>query len=190
MPRTQFLLTLKIALVATFLLYLAAYPLHARLASLYEQQLSPAVFDRNGERIELRENVRGYYAENADRVAKNFRDILVGKEDRFFYYHPGVNPLSIVRSVFEAAFSKKFRGSSTLTQQLVKNLLGNENRRTAWNKTIETFYALALELFVSKDRILTMYANTAYFGGVQNEFAWVQGEADYTSETDKSRMWK
>ncbi len=155
---------LKITAAGFFLIILAAYPLEARLKALYAKQLSQAIFDRNGERIALLPNYRGYYAEDIGAVPENVKKILLEKEDRFFYYHPGVNPVSILRDGVQWIFSSKFLGSSTLTQQLVKNLLGNENRRTIGNKIIETFYALALELYAPKDQILTMYANSAYLG--------------------------
>ncbi len=55
-------------------------------------------------------------------------------------------------------------GSSPIDQQLAKVLLANEANRGAANKVKEAFYALALEFYESKDQILTMYANAAYFG--------------------------
>ena len=153
------------SIVALLLLAFAStYPLNLRLKSLYKKQLSTAIYDRNGQRIVLAPNYRGYYAEDIGIVPDNVKKILIEKEDRLFYYHPGINPWSILRDGFQAIFSLKFRGSSTLTQQLVKNLLGNENQRTFGNKIIETFYALALEFYTPKDQILKMYANTAYLG--------------------------
>ncbi len=147
-----------------FIVYAAAYPLNARLKSAYTEQFSSAIFDRAGARITLNPNSRGYYAEDVGILSDSFIKLLVAKEDRFFYYHPGINPVSILRDGLQALFSGKLRGSSTLTQQLVKTLLGNENQRTIKNKIIEAFYTLALELYTPKDQILAMYANTAYFG--------------------------
>lgn len=97
-------------------------------------------------------------------VPERFKDLLVRKEDRFFFYHVGINPASILRSSFGYIFTGRFSGSSTITQQLVKNLLANENKRTFFNKIIESIYAFSLELHKSKNDILTMYADTAYFG--------------------------
>lgn len=155
---------LWIVLASIFLIFIVAYPLNAHLKELYAKQLSAAIFDRNGQRIVLQPNYRGYYAEDIGVVPENVKKILIEKEDRTFYYHPGINPWSILRDTFQAIFSLRFRGSSTLTQQLVKNLLGNENQRTFGNKIIEAFYTLALELYTPKNQILTMYANTAYLG--------------------------
>lgn len=155
---------LWVVLVSIFLIFLVAYPISTHLKELYAKQLSTAIFDRNGQRIILEPNYRGYYAEDVGTVPDNVKKVLIEKEDHLFYYHPGINPWSILRDTFQAIFSLRFRGSSTLTQQLAKNLLGNENQRTFGNKIIEAFYALALELYTPKDQILTMYANTAYLG--------------------------
>jgi len=164
LPRCSRTVVITIVLVLLFLIAAAAYPLNTHLKALYIRQFSQAIIDRNGERIALGPNYRGYYAEDIGTVPANVKKILIEKEDRFFYYHPGINPFSILRDGIQVLFSQKFRGSSTLTQQLVKNLLGNENQRTLGNKAIEALYALALELYTPKEQILTMYANTVYLG--------------------------
>jgi membrane carboxypeptidase/penicillin-binding protein PbpC len=154
----------QVVLITIVLIIVIAYPLNAQLKTLYAKQFSQATYDRNGERIALTPNDRGYYMEDIGTVPDNIKKVLIEKEDRFFYFHPGINPLSILRATFESLFLWRFGGSSTLTQQLVKNLLGNENNRTLGNKIIEAFYALALELYTPKNQILTMYANTVYLG--------------------------
>jgi penicillin-binding protein 1C len=155
---------LQAIVIAVFMLFVIAYPLSNYVKSLYANQLSAVILDRNGDRISLNSNYRGFYAEDVGQVPANLKELLIKKEDRFFYYHPGINPFSIIRDGMQALVSWKLRGSSTITQQLVKNLLGNENRRTIKNKIVEAFYALALELYTPKEEILKMYANTAYFG--------------------------
>lgn len=154
----RIILFVVVGVFATF------YPIYARLIRLYEQSLSPIITDRNGSQIAIAPNAKGYYTRKLNTIPFLFTHLLIQKEDRFFYYHPGVNPLSVARDLVTAALSGSRGGSSTLTQQLVKTLLGNENERTIRNKFTETAYALALELFASKERILAMYANTAYFG--------------------------
>ena len=66
--------------------------------------------------------------------------------------------------VFKFFSGGQFGGSSTLTQQLAKNLLGHETDRTIVNKIEELFYTLALEIFENKKQILLMYYNTVYMG--------------------------
>jgi membrane peptidoglycan carboxypeptidase len=98
-----------------------------------------------------------------DKLPENVEKFLIQKEDRFFYYHPGVNPLSIVRASLRTVMGQRVGGASTITQQLVKNLL-NHRTRSISNKIIESFYAFSLELFTTKQQILTMYANTVFMG--------------------------
>jgi membrane carboxypeptidase/penicillin-binding protein PbpC len=104
------------------------------------------------------------------------RELTILKEDRYFYYHPGINPFSILRSLTHSVLYKEHTGGSTITQQLVKNLLHHENDRTLSNKVIELFSAIALELHTPKEEILTMYLSSAYFG---NQTEGVEGGAQY-----------
>ena len=119
------------------------------------------VRDRNGKEIFIDTNDRGFYARYIPTTPKNVYAAFMRNEDRFFYYHTGVNPFSVIRSVISGNAGK---GSSTITQQLVKVLLGQEQSRTLKNKLHELVYVLALELHTPKSEILTMYINAAYFG--------------------------
>jgi len=89
---------------------------------------------------------------------------LLAVEDQNFYYHPGLDPIAIVRAFIANARARKtVQGGSTLTQQLVKNLFLT-NERTFWRKTNEAIMALLLELHYDKDEILTAYANEIFLG--------------------------
>lgn len=154
----------KTILVLTALIYFGSQLLSERVLALYKEQASDIVQDRNGNEILIQPNKKGQYVRFAESVPSDFKNLLIAKEDRFFFYHPGINPISIFRSLIKYPFNRRFEGSSTLTQQLVKTLLGNENKRTANNKLIEALYAVSLELHTNKQEILLMYANAAYFG--------------------------
>ena len=146
-----------------------------KLLNLYALQQSRLITDRNGAVIRLLPNTKGYYMRPVATVPPLFRDLLIRKEDRFFFYHPGINPLSICRDLFSLVLDGRRSGSSTLTQQLIKTLVGSETKRTLANKISEAWGAVALEARLSKNRILTMYANTAYFGNLSEglgEAAW------------------
>ena len=134
------------------------------IREMYQQQESALVEDRNGLEIALLPNNKGHYMRPVSTVPQEFAKLLIAKEDRYFYIHPGINIASILRSLAQYPFRGYLQGSSTLTQQVVKNILGNENKRTFGNKIKELFYALSLELHTNKEDILVMYANTAYFG--------------------------
>jgi len=130
----------------------------------YETLLSTVIYDRNGSPITIRENQKGLYAYTLTSVPPEFKTLLLEKEDRFFYYHLGINPASIVRAFAHVAVGGRANGASTITQQLAKNILGTEGDRSLYNKLIESAYAVSLELFASKEDILTMYANTVFLG--------------------------
>lgn len=159
-----------IALIAAAILFFLianAYQYQKRLVAIYKTQRSALILDRERKEIEIKVNKRGNYAQFIDTVPETFADLLLKKEDRFFYYHIGINPASIAREIWRLATLQKLSGSSTLTQQLVKTLLANETKRTLKNKIKEAVYAVSLELFTSKKEILRMYVNTAYFGNSQ-----------------------
>ncbi|MFZ5616407.1 MAG: transglycosylase domain-containing protein [Pseudomonadota bacterium] len=89
---------------------------------------------------------------------------VLAVEDRNFYHHVGVNPLSLARAAFVNVKEGEVRqGGSTLTQQLAKNLFLTSDR-TYKRKIQEFFLALWLEQKFTKDEILTLYLNRVYFG--------------------------
>ncbi len=156
--------TLPAVLAAYFLFSAVTYPFAKNLEQTYRELKSPVITDREGRIISLRPNARGYYSSPLERISPAFARLLLKKEDRFFYYHPGLNPWSIARSAASLVVSGKPRGSSTITQQLAKVLLANERERSFKNKIIEAWYALSLEAHLSKEEILKMYADSIYFG--------------------------
>ncbi|PKV62894.1 penicillin-binding protein 1C [Pontibacter ramchanderi] len=86
------------------------------------------------------------------------------KEDKYFYYHPGINPFAITRALANNLFqNKKTSGASTITMQVARLLYPQQ--RTYANKLYEMFRALQLEWYYSKDEILQLYLNLVPFGG-------------------------
>lgn len=130
----------------------------------YQALLSVIIYDRHGVALSIKENSKGHYVSPTSALPSEFREYLIKKEDRYFYYHPGINPFSTVRALFTYITKDNAGGASTITQQLAKNLLGTELDRTITNKLREAVYALSLELFYTKDEILLWYANTVYLG--------------------------
>lgn len=120
-----------------------------------------------------------FYSENRidvglDEISPNFTDALIATEDARFYEHGGVDTKGVVRSLAANMLSSDRQGASTITQQLVQNILISSARDedesavavgTTYNaKLRELRYATSLEDQLSKDEILSMYANTVYFG--------------------------
>lgn len=88
---------------------------------------------------------------------------FINKEDKYFYYHPGINGFAIVRAAFNNTLqNKKTSGASTITMQVVRLLEPRE--RTYINKFIEIFRAFQLELAYSKEEILELYINFVPYG--------------------------
>jgi membrane peptidoglycan carboxypeptidase len=110
-----------------------------------------------------------------DQIATNFADALVSAEDSRFYQHHGYDLTGIARAAAKNASSgDDSQGASTLTQQLVQNIL-IANADTKEEKAVaegtsyqaklrEIKYAIALEKKWTKNQILTAYANAVYFG--------------------------
>ena len=86
---------------------------------------------------------------------------VIGLEDQRFKEHPGVDWIGTMRSIVTDLRGGEMQGGSTVTQQLIKNLTG-ENKRTLIRKYNEIKNALALERHFSKDEIMEAYLNTIY----------------------------
>ncbi len=100
-----------------------------------------------------------------DTIPAKFIESVLTFEDRRFYYHPGIDPLSIGRAVVQNVRNGRVvSGGSTITMQVIRMALGNR-RRTLWQKLKEMVMATRLELKCSKDEILSSYIANAPFGG-------------------------
>ena len=99
-----------------------------------------------------------------DTVPARFATALIQFEDRHFRYHPGVNPVSLLRAAKDNILSGHVvSGGSTITMQVIR--LSRQRERTVWQKMVEAVLATRLELRCSKRRILALYASHAPFGG-------------------------
>ncbi len=98
-------------------------------------------------------------------VPEKFRKAILTYEDRYFYFHPGVNPASLIRALIINIRHHEIRaGGSTITMQTAR-LAGGNKPRTYMRKTFEILSALKLEMLRSKKKILEMYTANAPFGG-------------------------
>ena len=168
--------TLKIALFCAFAFTLflildALYPLNL---DMLNKQKSRILYDRNGEILNMQisdDQIWRFYA-SADEIPPRLKQSAIYFEDRYFYYHFGVNPASILRAAtynFTQNFTKKSEGNvervgaSTITMQVARMM--RPKQRSYKNKIIEIFNAFQLEWHFSKDEILGMYFNLAPYGG-------------------------
>lgn len=126
---------------------------------------STKIYDRTGEHIlyEVFADEKRTLVE-LDDIPKDLINGVIATEDTKFYEHKGVRPLSILRAVVYGIFSnKRIGGTSTLTQQLVKNaILTNERKVT--RKIKEIILSIRLEQKYSKDQILKIFFNEIPYG--------------------------
>lgn len=100
-----------------------------------------------------------------DSIPKKFKTCIIQFEDEYFYKHPGFNPVSIFKALWDNLKSGGVkRGGSTLTQQVIR-LSRKGQKRTYFEKLKELILATRLEFRESKDKILAYYSSNAPFGG-------------------------
>ena len=94
------------------------------------------------------------------------KQAIVAIEDKRFYEHRGIDMRGMARAFWAdvTPATALVQGGSTITQQFVKNALRRRNERSIARKLKEAALAWQLEQRWSKDRILTAYLNTIYFG--------------------------
>lgn len=99
-----------------------------------------------------------------NQVPEELLDALLATEDRRFYQHHGVDPIGVLRAIFQNIRSGGVHeGGSTLTQQLARNIFLS-NERSIQRKIKEALLAVKLEQQLNKKQILELYLNNIYFG--------------------------
>ena len=150
-----------IAGLLIFVLWLFCLP-----RPLFQKPLSTVLEDQQGELLGARIARDGQWRfPQADSIPPKYATCVVLFEDKRFWWHPGIDPLSLARSLWQ-----NFRqghvvsGGSTLTMQVIRMARDNPPR-TVWEKMLEVFMATRLEWAYSKNSILSLYASNAPFGG-------------------------
>lgn len=127
---------------------------------------STVLLDAEGELLGARIASDGQWRFPPSReVPERYAIAVTEFEDRYFSYHPGVNPFSLFRAGWQNIRQRRIvSGASTLTMQVVR--ISRPGRpRTLWEKWLEMVLAVKLELRHSKEEILAMYASCAPYGG-------------------------
>ncbi|MGY3909328.1 penicillin-binding protein 1C [Aeromonas piscicola] len=104
------------------------------------------------------------YPVTLEQVSPRYIEALLGYEDRYFWRHPGVNPVAMVRGVWQwLRYGRAVSGGSTLTMQVAR--LIEPYHRSVPGKLRQMVRALQLEWHYDKRTLLTVYLNRAPFGG-------------------------
>jgi penicillin-binding protein 1A len=131
----------------------------------YERAENSIVYDATGQKLATLTNNEGRILITSEEIAPSMKAAVVAIEDQRFYDHRGVDFQGIARAVFQDILAQSAQqGASTITQQFVKNALAAQEDRTVFQKLREAALAYHLERQWSKDKILTEYLNSIYFG--------------------------
>ena len=98
-----------------------------------------------------------------DQIPDDLKKAAVAIEDKRFERHPGVDLKSTIRAIVYTLTGQSIQGGSTITQQTVKNVTG-DNQDTVLRKVTEIYRALEMEKRYEKDEILEAYLNEIYMG--------------------------
>jgi penicillin-binding protein 1C len=134
--------------------------------TLFHEPYSTVIESNEGELLAAQIATDGQWRFPAkDSIPDKFKQCIVYFEDEHFRYHPGFNPVAMVKAVQQnRKAGKVVRGGSTLTQQVIR-LSRKNKKRTYFEKAIEIILATRLEFRHSKKTILELYAAHAPFGG-------------------------
>lgn len=125
---------------------------------------SSRIYDRNGELLyDVYKDAKRVPVVWED-IPDSLKNATIAVEDKDFYKHSGFDPLAPFRIIKNVFYFKKLTGGSTLTQQLVKNVLLTSDV-TVTRKIKEFILAVQIEARYKKSEILLMYLNEAPYGG-------------------------
>lgn len=161
LPRkVRLALIILLSFIVVFFAVDLIFPVHTDI------KYSKLILDKNGELLNasLSADQQWVMKASLSEVHPLLLKTFIAKEDKWFRYHPGVNPVALFRALWQnITHKKRVSGASTITMQVIRMLEPRE--RTFINKCIEMIRALQLELHFSKDKILELYINLLPYGG-------------------------
>ena len=155
---------LSITFALTLLLFLGI--LFSVPRPLFNSPFSTVVESSNGKLLGARIAADGQWRfPKTDSIPEKYEKCLLNFEDKYFYYHPGINLVSLGRALIKNIKAKRIvSGGSTITMQVCR-MARKQKQRSLKNKFIEIIWALNLELRFTKKEIINIYASHAPFGG-------------------------
>lgn len=158
--KKKIVLSLKtMLLICTIAAGIFMAPIISTGYSMYQDAVKETTLEEAVNKVRASEN----YIELED-VSDMFVSEVLKSEDKRFYDHPGIDFLATGRAMYNNLKEGSFvQGGSTITQQLAKNLYFSFDKKLE-RKVAEVFVAADLEKILTKDEILELYLNIAYFG--------------------------
>jgi penicillin-binding protein 1A len=130
----------------------------------YHREQNSYIYASNGQILAILRGSENRKVVSSDQIADVMKQAIVAVEDKRFFEHHGIDLHGILRALWaDVSGDKIVQGGSTITQQFVKNAFTGQ-QRSFGRKLKEAALAWQLEQQWSKDRILTAYLNTIYFG--------------------------
>ncbi len=158
------LIALIIAVPILFLWYSRDLPKPGQLVTSQHSDAT-RIYDRHGALLYsvYQDENRTYVT--LDKIPKILQESTIAIEDKDFYKNEGFSPIAYLRVAKNYAMGEGLGGGSTITQQLVKNVLLEDSRKVLSRKIKELILAIQVNQAYSKDQILEMYLNNIPYGG-------------------------
>jgi penicillin-binding protein 1A len=124
-----------------------------------------SLLDDRGRSLAILSDSKNRILVSSDQIAPAMQHAIVSVEDERFYQNKGIDVRGMARALLaDVKLGSSAQGGSTITQQFVKNALEAQNNRTVFEKLREAALAYHLTRKWTKQKILTEYLNTIYFG--------------------------
>ncbi len=132
----------------------------------YKPDVMTRIYDSNGQLVkEFSKEYRIFIP--IENIPDGLKNAFISAEDKNFYNHIGVDPTGIIRALIRNTYyffsNKRPEGASTITQQVAKNFLLNDELSLS-RKLKEALLAIKIDATLSKSRILELYLNQIYLG--------------------------
>ncbi len=162
------LIFVMVALLLGFLLAFFLFAWYAKdlpsPGKLSTSASSTVFFDREGKILYEMYKDKNRIPVKFNEIPDQLKKATIAIEDKNFYQHKGISQLGIIRAFANIILKRRLEGGSTITQQLIKNVL-LDSRRNLSRKIKEMILAFEVERRYTKDQILEMYLNESPYGG-------------------------
>ncbi|MBD3217065.1 MAG: penicillin-binding protein 1C, partial [candidate division Zixibacteria bacterium] len=158
-----FLAAMLAGIAVLLILDLVVFPLPSEKLSRHSSYF---IYDRNGELLNCYASDDHFWRlpTEIDSISPLLIKTVLNTEDKWYRYHPGVNPVSLMKAAVDNVQAGKIiRGGSTITMQIARMM--EPKPRNIGGKLVEIYRALQLEMHYSKDELLEIYFNLIPYGG-------------------------